>query len=146
MFEISSNPLDVEEIRSRVLDPAAGGLCVFEGWVRNHHQGRAVLKLEYESYAALAEKEGKRIIDEVFEKFEILHAACVHRVGELDIGGLAVVICVSSAHRDPAFEACRYIIEEVKSRVPVWKKEFFEDGTSGWVRCDHAETPRGEGE
>ena len=137
MFQISSTPLDASAIREQVLDPASGGFASFEGWVRNHHQGRAVERLEYEAYPLLAEKEGKRIIEEAREKFEIVQAACVHRTGPVEIGGLAVVVCVSAHHRDAAFDACRYIIDEVKARVPVWKKEHFADGSSGWVRCDH---------
>ena len=137
MFKIQSTPLDPTAIREQVLDPAAGGYCAFEGWVRNHHQGRSVDRLEYEAYPLLAEKEGKRIIAEAHEKFEIVQAACVHRTGPVEIGGLAVVVCVSAHHRDAAFDACRYIIDEVKARVPIWKKEHFSDGSSGWVRCDH---------
>lgn len=137
MFEITTDPIDPGALRERVLDPAAGGYCSFEGWVRNHHQGRHVFHLEYEAYQTLAEKEGLRIIAEARERFDILHAACVHRTGAIGIGGLAVAVCVSAAHRDAAFEACRYIIDETKSRVPIWKKEHFADGSSGWVRCDH---------
>ena len=137
MFQIISTPLDPAAIREQVLDPAAGGYCAFEGWVRNHHQGRSVDRLEYEAYPLLAEKEGKRIIAEAHEKFEIVQAACVHRTGPVEIGGLAVVVSVSAHHRDAAFDACRYIIDEVKARVPIWKKEHFSDGSSGWVRCDH---------
>lgn len=137
MFQITSSPIDPALIRNEALDPAAGGFCSFEGWVRDHHEGRSVLGLEYEAYTALAEKEGGRILAEARERFGILHAACVHRVGRLEIGGIAVYVCVSSAHRDAAFDACRYIIDEVKARVPIWKKEFFADGGSGWVRCDH---------
>ncbi|MEP4076432.1 molybdenum cofactor biosynthesis protein MoaE [Haloferula sp.] len=137
MFSIQSTPLDPTSIREQALDPSAGGFCAFEGWVRNHHEGRAVDRLEYEAYPLLAEKEGRRIIEEAREKFEIVHAVCTHRTGEVAIGGLAVVVAVSAHHRDPAFEACRYIIDEVKARVPIWKKEYFSDGSSGWVRCDH---------
>lgn len=137
MFAIVTDPIDPQALRERVLDPAAGGFCSFEGWVRNHHQGRAVLSLEYEAYRSLAEKEGARILAEAKEKFGIRQAVCHHRVGALGIGELAVVVCVSSAHRDAAFDACRYIIDEVKFRVPIWKKEHFADGESGWVRCDH---------
>ncbi len=136
-FAIHSTAIEPAALRAAVLDPAAGGFCSFEGWVRNHHKGRAVERLEYEAYAPLAEKEGRRILDEARERFDILHAACIHRVGPIQIGGLAVVVAVSAVHRDPAFGACRYIIDEVKSRVPIWKKEHFTDGTSGWVRCDH---------
>ena len=137
MFTITPDPLDPSALRDQVLDPAAGGFCSFEGWVRNHHEGREVQHLEYEAYQLLAEKEGNRILAEAAEKFELLHAVCSHRTGPIEIGGLAVVVCVSSAHRDAAFDACRYIIDEVKSRVPIWKKEFFTSGDSGWVRCDH---------
>ena len=137
MFEITSSPIDVNAARSRVLNPSAGGFCSFEGWVRDQQEGRSVLGLEYESYTPLAVKEGQRIIQEAIERFGILQAVCVHRVGSLAIGELAVVVCVSSAHRDAAFEACQYIIDEVKLRVPIWKKECFTDGSSGWVRCDH---------
>ncbi|MEM9237416.1 MAG: molybdenum cofactor biosynthesis protein MoaE [Verrucomicrobiota bacterium] len=134
---MTSTPLDPAALRASVQDPAAGGFCAFEGWVRNHHQGRAVDHLEYEAYAPLAEKEGRRILDEAKEKFDITLATCAHRTGPLAISELAVVVCVSAHHRDAAFEACRYIIDEVKARVPIWKKEYFADGSSGWVRCDH---------
>jgi molybdopterin synthase catalytic subunit len=137
MFTIVTDPIDPRAVREGVLDPAAGGFCAFEGWVRDHHQGRAVRSLEYEAYRSLAEKEGARILAEAKARHGVLHATCVHRVGRLEIGELAVVVCVSSAHRDAAFEACREIIDEVKSRVPIWKKEHFADGESGWVRCDH---------
>lgn len=137
MFQLQSQPLDPAALREAVLDPAAGGFCSFEGWVRNHHQGRTVERLEYEAYRPLAEKEGGRILAEARERFAILHAVCAHRIGPIEIGGLAVVVCVSSAHRDAAFDACRYVIDEVKARVPIWKKEFFTDGEAGWVRCDH---------
>lgn len=137
MFQLTTTPLDPELLRQAVRDPAAGGFCSFEGWVRNHHQGRSVARLEYEAYGLLAEKEGNRILNEARERFEILHAACIHRTGPIEIGDLAVIICVSSAHRDASFHACRFIIDEVKGRVPIWKKEHLTDGTSGWVRCDH---------
>ena len=137
MFQISPSPLDPNAIRDQVIDPASGGFCSFEGWVRNHHEGRAVERLEYEAYPLLAEKEGNRILEEARQKFKIVRAACIHRTGPIEIGGLAVVVCVSAHHRDAAFDACRYIIDEVKARVPVWKKEYFTDGSNGWVRCDH---------
>ena len=137
MFALTAEAIDPETIRNEVLDPAAGGFCSFEGWVRNHHEGRSVDRLEYEAYPVLAEKEGQRIIAEASERFGIHHAICVHRTGAIEIGGLAVAVCVSASHRDAAFDACRYIIDEVKARVPIWKKEHFSDGESGWVRCDH---------
>ena len=137
MFKITSEEIDSGHIRDEVTDPAAGGFCCFEGWVRNHHEGREVLSLEYEAYTLLAEKEGNRILAEAREQYGIQHAMCTHRTGPIEVGGLAVIVCVSSAHRAEAFDACRYIIDEVKSRVPIWKKEYFTNGESGWVRCDH---------
>lgn len=137
MFTIVTQPIDPAILRQQALDPAAGAFCSFEGWVRNHHQGRDVHALDYEAYRSLAEKEGNRIVAEAKERFGILHAACQHRVGHLKVGELAVVVAVSAAHRDAAFDACRYLIDELKARVPIWKKEHFVDGESGWVRCDH---------
>jgi molybdopterin synthase catalytic subunit len=118
-------------------DPRAGAYVSFEGWVRNHQHGRPVLRLEYEAYADLALKEGGRILEEARERFRLYNAACVHRTGALAIGDAAVWVGAVSAHRDAAFDACRYIIDEVKVRVPIWKKEYYEDGYSGWVNCEN---------
>jgi adenylyltransferase/sulfurtransferase len=104
--------------------------------VRDHNEGRTVERLEYESFESLAVKEGERIVAEAVAKFGVTRAACVHRVGSLAIGDLAVWVGVSSAHRGEAFAACRYIIDEVKHRVPIWKKEHYTDGDSGWVNCE----------
>ncbi|MCP5532362.1 MAG: molybdenum cofactor biosynthesis protein MoaE [Akkermansiaceae bacterium] len=141
VFSLTTNRIDPAVLHRAVSNPKAGGFCSFEGWVRNHHEGREVLKLEYEAYPTLAEKEGNRILAEALERFDILHAVCCHRTGPVEIGGLAVIVCVSAAHRDATFDACRFIIDEVKSRVPVWKKEYFADGDAGWVRCDHCADP-----
>jgi len=135
-FCFSDEPLKVDEYRLQVVDSAAGGYAAFEGWVRNHNEGRVVERLEYEAYEELAVKEGARIIAEAMERFGIIKAACVHRRGLLEIGDLAVWVGVSSAHRDEAFAACRYVIDEVKHRVPIWKKEHYVDGDSGWVNCE----------
>ena len=122
-------------------DPAAGGYAAFEGWVRNHNEGHAVTRLEYEAFEALANNEGERIVTEAMARFGVLRAACVHRVGSLAIGDLAVWVGVSSRHRAEAFAACRYIIDEVKHRVPIWKKEHYENGDSGWVNCERCAHP-----
>ena len=119
-------------MREATLSAHAGGFASFEGWVRNHHGGKAVDSLEYSAYKLLAEKEGKRIIEEAKEKFEIDEACCQHRVGHLGIGDMAVYVAVSAAHRGAAFDACRFIIDETKSRVPIWKKEHYSDGTIEW--------------
>jgi molybdopterin synthase catalytic subunit len=127
----------------RTLADAHAGACVtFEGWVRDHNDGRPVLALDYEAYAPLAEKEGERILAEAREKFAIVSAVCIHRVGSLRIGDLAVWVGVSAAHRGAAFDACRFVIDETKARVPVWKKEHYADGDTAWINCatrgDHA--------
>lgn len=135
-FSFSKRPIDIAATRRRLEDPACGGYAAFEGWVRNHNEGMDVVRLEYEAFEALAVKEGKRIMDEAIQRFGVSKAACVHRVGELQIGDLAVWVGVSAPHRDEAFAACRYIIDEVKTRVPIWKKEHYASGDSGWVNCE----------
>ncbi|MFC4990705.1 molybdenum cofactor biosynthesis protein MoaE [Rubritalea tangerina] len=135
MFQITDSTIDHNALRSNTLDPTAGGFCSFEGWVRNHHEGKSVDSLEYSAYNTLAEKEGNRIIEEALGKFPIVHAHCQHRVGHLKIGEMAVYVAVSAAHRDAAFEACRYIIDQTKARVPIWKKEHYTDGSTAWPHC-----------
>ena len=132
-FQLADTPFDIATLRARLLDDRVGGYASFEGWVRNHNDGRKVDGLRYEAYAALAENEGARIIDEAMMKFDIVDASCVHRVGDLAIGELAVWVGVSAAHRDAAFEACRFIIDEVKASVPIWKHERYAEGDAGWL-------------
>jgi molybdopterin synthase catalytic subunit len=132
-FLLSDVPLDIPSLRAQVLDPRAGGYASFEGWVRNHHAGRAVDGLDYEAYAALAEREGERILAEAKARFDVVGACCAHRVGSLAIGDLAVWVGVSAAHRGAAFDACRYIIDEVKRRVPIWKREHYREGDADWL-------------
>jgi len=135
MFKLTDTPIDSRAIIDSVRSPQAGGLATFEGWVRNHHQGRDVASLEYEAFPALAEKEGNRILRQIASTYDILTAVCHHRTGHLHIGETAICIAVSSAHRDAAFDACRAIIDSIKSTVPIWKKEHYTDGTSLWVKC-----------
>lgn len=134
-FRIASEPLEPELLKNMLSDAHAGACVTFEGWVRDHNEGRPVSSLEYEAFAALAEKEGARILAEAREKFPFVHAICIHRVGHLQIGDLAVWTGVSSAHRAAAFDACRYIIDETKARVPIWKKEHYTSGASAWINC-----------
>lgn len=125
-------------VLSRELANASAGACVtFEGWVRDNNAGRGVRRLDYQAYAPLAESEGQRIIAEAMRQFPIVDVHCVHRVGTLAIGELAVWVGVSAAHRDAAFAACRYVIDEVKKRVPIWKNEHYADGESGWLHPDN---------
>jgi molybdopterin synthase catalytic subunit len=133
MFSLSSEPLDPTALQRALGDSRAGACVTFEGWVRNHNDGRPVLALDYEAFAVLAEREGARIVAEARERFDVLALACVHRIGALQIGDLAIWVGVAAAHRDAAFGACRYVIDEAKARVPIWKKEHYADGTSEWV-------------
>lgn len=132
-FSLSDTPFDTASERAQLLDDRVGAFASFEGWVRDHNDGRPVHGLRYEAYAALAEAEGERVLAEALSKFDILDARCVHRVGDLAIGELAVWVGVSAAHRDAAFAACRFVIDEVKSRVPIWKHERYADGDAGWL-------------
>ena len=135
-FSFTTTAIDTESERQRVVDPACGGYASFEGWVRDHNEGQQVRHLEYEAFELLAGKEGERILAEAVERFGVEHAACVHRVGDLQLGEMAVWVGVSARHRQEAFLACRYIIDEVKHRVPIWKKEHYLNGDSGWVNCE----------
>jgi adenylyltransferase/sulfurtransferase len=140
-FRFSGTPLDTSALAAQLRDPSCGGFAEFEGWVRNHNEGHAVTRLEYEAFAELAEKEGARIVAEAAARFGVGRAACVHRIGSLAIGDVAVWVGVSAAHRDEAFRACRFIIDEVKHRVPIWKKEHYVNGDSGWVNCERCALP-----
>ena len=133
MFKISAETIDPAVFARELHDPAAGACVTFEGWVRNRNEGRAVRALEYEAHATLAEKEGGCILEEARAKFALVKAICVHRTGALALGELAVWVGVVAEHRGAAFEACRYIIDQTKLRVPIWKKEHYADGTVEWV-------------
>ena len=140
-FRFSHEPLEPTALAEVLHDPACGGYASFEGWVRNHNEGLEVNRLEYEAFEPLAMKEAERIMAEAVQRFGIEHAACVHRVGDLAIGDLAVWVGASARHRHEAFLACRYIIDEVKHRVPIWKKEHYVTGDSGWVNCERCAAP-----
>lgn len=132
-FSLADNSFDIAPLRARLVRVEAGAYASFEGWVRNHNDGRAALGLRYEAYKTLAETEGAKIVEEALSIFEIADAACVHRIGDLEVGDLAVWVGVSAAHRDAAFAACRWIIDEVKSRVPIWKHERYAEGDAAWL-------------
>jgi molybdopterin synthase catalytic subunit len=139
-FALHHATIPVELLRQSVQHPGCGGYAAFEGWVRDHNEGRRVLRLEYEAFAPLAEREAERILEEARSRYAVDCVACAHRVGSLAIGEIAVWVGVSAPHRGEAFDACRYIIDQVKHRLPIWKKEFYEDGDSGWVNCEHCAT------
>jgi molybdopterin synthase catalytic subunit len=135
-FELTRETIDTALLQRPLRDPACGGYASFEGWVRNANEGHGVRALDYEAFEPLALREGERILHEARERFGVAHALCVHRVGELRVGDLAVWVGVSAPHRHEAFLACRYIIDEVKHRLPIWKKEHYQNGDSGWVNCE----------
>lgn len=133
-FKITSDLITLETVKTDGENHGIGARSVFEGVVRNTNDGHQVRKLEYECYESLAIKEGSQILDEAIEKFDLINASCIHRVGTLEIGETAVIVIATSGHRDEAFKGCRYIIDEVKSRVPIWKKEHYEDGETEWLK------------
>lgn len=132
-FLLSDVPFDIAPLRARLLRDDAGACASFEGWVRNHHAGRAVLGLRYEAFDAMARSEGERVLDAAMRRFDIADAICMHRTGELAIGELAVWVGVSAAHRDAAFAACRYVIDAIKADVPIWKHERYAGGDAEWL-------------
>ncbi len=132
MPHLTDAPIALEPLLAAVQSPERGGIASFLGLVRDHQDGRGVIRLEYSAYAPMAEAEIAAIVAEA-EAAWPARVAIEHRLGTLAIGDVAVAVVAASAHRAPAFEACRYVIEELKRRVPVWKKEFYTDGTVGWV-------------
>jgi molybdopterin synthase catalytic subunit len=132
MTFLTDNPIDPAAIIGRVEAPVHGGAAFFLGRVRDHHGGREVARLEYSAYGPMAEAECARIVAEAERRWPV-RVALEHRIGALEIGDIAVAAGAGGAHRDEAFEACRYLIEEVKRRVPIWKKEFYRDGSVEWV-------------
>lgn len=140
---LSRNPIDVEHLAASVVTDQRGGVASFVGLVRNHQDGRPVMRLEYHAYEPMAEAECLRILEEARQRWPVA-AALEHRLGALAIGDVAVAVAVAGDHRAETFDACRWIIEQVKHRVPIWKKEFYSDGTVGWVdptRLDEALVP-----
>ena len=138
---LSDRPLSVDDVLAEVRHPGAGALAVFIGTVRDHNDGRAVTRLEYEAYAAMAVAEMERITGEIEAAIPGARCAIAHRVGALGIGDTAVVCAASAPHRPEAFAACRRLIDEVKARVPIWTREHGPDGPYwvGWedARCAH---------
>ncbi|RYD17459.1 MAG: molybdenum cofactor biosynthesis protein MoaE, partial [Verrucomicrobiaceae bacterium] len=132
-FSLVSEPIDTASLAAGLRDPAAGAVVTFDGRVRNHNAGQPVGHLEYQAYPALAVSTGQRILEEEAARHGILAAQAVHRTGPLAIGEAAVWVGVASAHRGPAFDAARAIMERLKYELPIWKKETYADGTTEWV-------------
>jgi len=132
MAFLTADPIDLPPLLASVYSPARGGVAIFLGQVRDHHEGRAVMRLDYSAYGAMAEAECARIVAEAERRWNV-GVALRHRIGSLAIGDVAVAAAAASAHRADAFAACRFVIEEGKLRVPIWKREHYADGTITWV-------------
>jgi molybdopterin synthase catalytic subunit len=130
---ITSDPLCEAELVAFVTVPEAGGLVTFSGNVRNHHEGRAVERIEYEVAGPLAAAKLRELVAETVERFDVHRAAAEHRTGVVEVGEASVIVSVSASHRDEAFLAARHLIDRIKQALPVWKKERFADGTDEWV-------------
>ena len=129
---LTSEPLELGALLAQVHSAARGGIACFMGTVRDRHEGRTVLRLDYSAYEPMAEAECARIRTEAEARWDCA-VALQHRTGTVMVGETAVVVAAASAHREEAFAACRFVIEEIKRRVPIWKREVFEDGTEEWV-------------
>jgi molybdopterin synthase catalytic subunit len=137
-FHLTNSPILPPDWIAPLRHPQAGALATFEGWVRNHNQGHPVTALTYEVYPELALKEGERILQEALAQFDLHQAIAVHRYGNLAIGDIAVWIGTTASHRRAAFAGTQYIIDEIKTRLPIWKQEFYGDRPCRWVYCrDH---------
>jgi len=132
LIAVRESELSLDEVRAAVADPAAGGIALFAGAVRDTDQDRGVTGLSYSAHPS-AEAELRRVAEVIAEKYPVIGIAAVHRVGDLAIGDLAVVLAVSCAHRAEAFDACRDLIDILKASVPIWKHQRFDDGTAEWV-------------
>src|SRR5688572_19481758 len=133
MFELTNNAISTADCVSRLGDARAGALVSFEGRVRNHHLGKAVVALEYEAAPVLAQCEFAKIIAEVMRDTPVLDVLCMHRIGRMEVGETAIWLGVLAPHRAEAFAFCERVMSELKLRLPIWKKEHFADGISNWV-------------
>jgi molybdopterin synthase catalytic subunit len=132
LAEVRDTPLSVDEVRAAVMDPAAGGIALFAGAVRDHDDGKDVTALSYSAHPSAADQI-RKVGESIAGRFDVHAIAAVHRIGDLEIGDLAVVVAVSSGHRATAFDACRALIDEIKQTVPIWKHQRFAGGESEWV-------------
>lgn len=132
MSFLTEAPLAVDQLLVEVSGPERGAVVTFVGTVRDHHAGRSVVRLEYSAYPEMAESECAAVVEEARARWPVT-IALRHRIGRLAVGEAAVAVVVSAGHRDVAFDACRFVIDEVKRRVPIWKKEFYGDGSVAWV-------------
>lgn len=136
-FQLTDQPIDPAALREQLLSRSAGAFCSYEGWVREHNEGKAVRELHYSSYPQMAPVIAADILEEAKKKFTLEAAAIVHRTGALGVSDIAVWVGVTAHHRGDTFLACRYIIDNVKHRLPIWKKEIYSDGSEAWIENNH---------
>jgi molybdopterin synthase catalytic subunit len=138
-FTLAAEPIEPAQLRRSMLDRSSGAFCAYEGWVRDLNEGKSVQRLEYKGYAALAPRVAHQILAEAEAKYRLRDALIVHRTGLLEIGDIAVWVGVTAHHRGDTFLACRYIIDNVKYRLPVWKREMYTDGSAHWIENPHCD-------
>ena len=136
LFRITEKIIESEKLRQTMLSSRAGAYCSYEGWVRDHNEGKGVNSLHYSAYEELAKTIGCKILDEAESKFQV-ESAIVHRVGDLSVADIAVWVGVTAHHRGDTFLAWRYIIDNIKHRLPVWKKEVYNNGDECWIENNH---------
>jgi len=136
MTYLTDSAIDAQALVRRVMRNSDGAYVLFEGVVRDHHEGKPVARLDYEAYRELADKEMRRILEQLMREHEGTRIAAVHRVGELAIGDVAVIVAVSSPHRDAAFTVCREAIDRIKATAPIWKREWAPDGSALWINLE----------
>jgi molybdopterin synthase catalytic subunit len=138
-IDLREAPLSLDEVVAHVSRPGAGGIATFVGVVRDESDGRAVTRLDYSAYGAMAKREMTKIADELEKEMAGVHVSAIHRIGSLGVGDAAIICAASAPHRGEAFKACRELIDRIKARVPIWKREYGPDGAAwvGWVdaRC-----------
>jgi sulfur-carrier protein adenylyltransferase/sulfurtransferase len=136
MFSFSTEALESHSTQEKIKNCKAGAAVLFEGWVRQENNSKQVTALEYQAYSSLAENEAEKIFTEAKQQFEILAVQCVHRLGKLKVGDIAISLLLTAKHRKAAYEASQFVMNEIKSRLPIWKKEYYTTGASSWIYCD----------
>lgn len=136
-FELTNDPIDISSIARRVVPRECGATVTLDGYVRQFTKGRETLHLIYEAYEPMALKEMQKLIEQAISQFDIANVGIVHRLGKLEIGETSVVVSVAAPHRKAAFEACEWLIRELKRTVPIWKKEVYADGEE-WIEGDYS--------
>jgi MoaE-MoaD fusion protein len=136
VFRLVREPINIQQITEAIQNPEDGAVVVFDGVVRNNARDKAVRFLEYDAYESMALNKLEEIAARARNEYDIRDIAIVHRLGHMEVGECSIVIAVASAHRGPAFDACRFAIDTIKKIVPIWKKEFYEDGEV-WIEGGH---------